>query len=213
MIKDSGNHAPMGPTGFVRSNGDGKGRMDLLPWNAILELSKHCEEGAKVYGERNIDKGAPLHSLLDSGARHLAKVMLDHQDEDHLRAAAWNIMWALEQRTTHPELDDMPKNVVREPESPPKNVTDNYDTTNEEDVAGVPENSYLSEAEKVAPDVICPVLACGALGCPGDIFYAAPRCGGSGCAQTKGNFVAAKCVVCWRADYRGEEVARDAETV
>jgi hypothetical protein len=82
--------------------------MDLLPWNAIMDVSKHCEEGALKYGERNIDKGAPLHSLLNSGARHLAKYIIGMDDEDHLRAAAWNILWALEQRTTHPELNDMP---------------------------------------------------------------------------------------------------------
>lgn len=109
MIKDTGHREPMGDTGFVRDTHQGKGRMDLLPWYAIIELSQHCEEGALKYGERNIDKGAPLHSLLDSGARHLAKVMAGETDEDHLRAACWNLMWALQQRTTHPELDDMPK--------------------------------------------------------------------------------------------------------
>lgn len=110
MIKDSGERTTY-ENGFQRDMHEGKGRMDLLPWYAIIELSKHCEEGAKKYGERNIDKGAPLHSLLDSAARHLAKVMLDMDDEDHLRAACWNLMWALNQRTTHPELDDMPKEV------------------------------------------------------------------------------------------------------
>lgn len=107
MILDSGNRTEYA-NGFVRDMGTGKGRMDLLPWNAIMEVSKHCEEGALKYGERNIDKGAPLHSLLDSGARHLAKVILGHADEDHLRAACWNLLWALEQRTTHPECNDMP---------------------------------------------------------------------------------------------------------
>lgn len=107
MIKDSGNRTKFA-TGFVRDMHEGKGRMDLLPWHAIIEVSQHCEEGAIKYGERNIDKGAPLHSLLDSGARHLAKAIMGHDDEDHLRAAAWNILWALEQRTTHPELNDMP---------------------------------------------------------------------------------------------------------
>lgn len=97
-----------GPTGFVRDSHAGKGRMDLLPWTAIMEVSKLCEEGARHYGERNIDKGAPLHSLLDSGARHLAKVMSGCTDEDHLRAACWNLLWALQQRTTHPELNDTP---------------------------------------------------------------------------------------------------------
>lgn len=99
---------PMGDTGFVRDAKAGKGRMDLLPWRAIIELSRHCEVGAINYGERNIDKGAPLHSLLDSGARHLAKYMSGEQDEDHLRAACWNLMWALNQRYTHPELNDTP---------------------------------------------------------------------------------------------------------
>lgn len=99
---------PLGPTGFVRDSHAGKGRMDLLPWIGIMEVSKLCEEGAEHYGERNIDKGAPLHSLLDSGARHLAKVMSGCTDEDHLRAACWNLLWALQERTTHPELNDTP---------------------------------------------------------------------------------------------------------
>lgn len=109
MIKDSGHREAMGDTGFVRDTHEGKGRMDLLPWYGIMEVAKHCEEGALKYGERNIDKGAPLHSLLDSGARHLAKLIAGETDEDHLRAACWNLLWALQQRTTHPELDDMPK--------------------------------------------------------------------------------------------------------
>ena len=99
---------PQGPTGFVRDVHAGKGRMDLLPWIGIMEVSKLCEEGAKHYGERNIDKGAPLHSLLDSGARHLAKLMSGYTDEDHLRSACWNLLWALQERTTHPELNDTP---------------------------------------------------------------------------------------------------------
>lgn len=66
----------------------------------------HCEEGALKYGEHNVDKGIPLHSLLDSASRHLAKYMVGMDDEDHLRAACWNLLWALNQRETHPELDD-----------------------------------------------------------------------------------------------------------
>lgn len=27
-------------------------------------------------------------------------------EQDHLRAACWNLLWALNQRVTHPELDD-----------------------------------------------------------------------------------------------------------
>lgn len=108
MIKDTGDRTPMGNTGFVRDNHDGKGRFDLLPWTAIWELSKHCEEGALKYGERNIDKGAPQHSLIDSGIRHLAKYLMGYDDENHLRAALWNIAWAVEQEVNRPEMQDIP---------------------------------------------------------------------------------------------------------
>lgn len=108
MIKDSGSRTEFS-TGAVRDMSEGKGRFDLLPWDAIWEVAKHCEEGAKKYGEHNVDKGIPLHSLLDSAMRHLVKYLLRWEDEDHLRAAAWNILWALNQRTTHPELDDRPE--------------------------------------------------------------------------------------------------------
>lgn len=106
MIKDSGDRTEF-ETGAKRDMHAGKGRMDLLPWYGIMEVSKHCEEGALKYGEHNVDKGIPLHSLLDSASRHLAKYMVGMDDEDHLRAACWNLLWALNQRETHPELDDM----------------------------------------------------------------------------------------------------------
>lgn len=102
-IKDSGDRTKF-DTGAVRDMHSGKGRMDLLPWYAILEVSKHCENGAIKYGEHNVDKGLPEHSLIDSGSRHLAKYIAGERDEDHLLAAVWNLMWALQQRKTHPEL-------------------------------------------------------------------------------------------------------------
>ena len=106
-IADSGNRTEFA-TGAVRDMHAGKGRMDLLPWAAIMEVSKHCEEGALKYGERNIDKGLPLHSLLDSGMRHLAKYLEGHKDEPHLRSAAWNILWAIQFELTMPEMQDIP---------------------------------------------------------------------------------------------------------
>ena len=120
MIKDSGDRTEF-ETGAKRDMHAGKGRMDLLPWYGIMEVSKHCEEGALKYGEHNVDKGIPLHSLLDSAERHLAKFNLGMDDEDHLRAAAWNLLWALNQRYTHPDLDD--RYVVKVKETPKdKNV-------------------------------------------------------------------------------------------
>ena len=107
MIKDSGNRREFN-TGAVRDMAEGKGRMDLLPWSAIMEISKHCENGAKKYGEHNVDKGIPTNSLCDSAARHLAKYLAGHTDEDHLLASAWNLLWAIEMRANHPEMVNTP---------------------------------------------------------------------------------------------------------
>lgn len=106
-IQDSGDRTEFS-TGAVRDMHEGKGRFDLLPWEAIWEVAKHCEEGAKKYGERNCEKGIPIHSLLDSGMRHLAKYMMGFKDEPHLRAAAWNILYAIYMEEKHPEMQDIP---------------------------------------------------------------------------------------------------------
>lgn len=55
MIKDSGERTKF-PSGALRDMHTGKGRMDLLPWLAIMEVSKHCEAGALKYGEHNVDR-------------------------------------------------------------------------------------------------------------------------------------------------------------
>lgn len=107
QIRDSGERTVF-DTGAVRDMHGGKGRMDLLPWRGIIEVSRHCEEGALKYGEHNVDRGIPIHSLCDSAARHLAKYLIGMTDEPHLRAAAWNLLWALEMEIAHPELQDIP---------------------------------------------------------------------------------------------------------
>ena len=106
-IKDSGDRTEFA-TGAVRDIHAGKGRFDLLPWHAIWDVAKHCENGAFKYGERNVNKGIPQHSLIDSAYRHMTEYLLGFKDEEHLRAACWNLLWALEQCTTHPELLDIP---------------------------------------------------------------------------------------------------------
>jgi hypothetical protein len=103
VILDSGNRRQFS-TGAVRDIQEGKGRMDLLPWAGIMELSKHCENGAIKYGEHNVDKGIPTHSLCDSAARHLMKVGAGWDDENHSRAALWNLFslaWTIKHK---PEL-------------------------------------------------------------------------------------------------------------
>lgn len=123
MILDSGERT-VHPNGFQRDMHEGKGRMDLLPWRAIMEVSKHSEEGAKKYGERNVDLGAPQKSLIDSAFRHLAKYHIGMDDENHLRACAWNILWALEQEVCRPELIQTYRDEMKGPQKsePDENV-------------------------------------------------------------------------------------------
>ena len=96
---------------------EGKGRFDLMPWAALMEVSKHCENGAKKYGEHNVDKGLPTSSFMDSAVRHLAKHIDGWTDEPHLIAAAWNILWAIQTEIKHPELNNVP---WKEPKEQPK---------------------------------------------------------------------------------------------
>lgn len=95
-------------TGAVREDKEGKGRMDLLPMCALIRLSKHYEAGTAAHGERNWEKGIPMHSFLDSALRHLAKYMDGQTDEDHLCAAAWNILGAMWTEEKRPEMQDIP---------------------------------------------------------------------------------------------------------
>ena len=112
-ILDSGDRTEF-ETGAKRDMHIGKGRLDLLPCNAILELAKHCENGALKYGERNVDKGIPQHSFIDSGLRHIFKYLRGDRDENHLVAALWNIAWAVEQDVSKPQMQDIPSRLKGE---------------------------------------------------------------------------------------------------
>lgn len=58
----------------------------------LLEVSKHMEEGAKKYGERNWEKGLPVDCFIDSAVRHYLKWRRGDDDERHDRAFCWNVM-------------------------------------------------------------------------------------------------------------------------
>lgn len=90
-IKDSGDRTQF-ETGAVRDMAKGKGRMDLLPWIALMRVSKHYENGAAKYGEHQWEAGIPSKSYLSSALRHLAKYADGWHDEDHLSAAAFNVL-------------------------------------------------------------------------------------------------------------------------
>lgn len=74
---------------------------------AILELSKHYEEGAEKYAENNWRIGILVSRYIDSGVRHFLKHIRGDKDERHDRATLWNIVGAIWTMENKPELDDV----------------------------------------------------------------------------------------------------------
>jgi hypothetical protein len=118
-VKDSGKRQEF-QTGAVRDLQSGKGRYDLLPTRAIRRLAEHYENGAVKYGDNNWLKGMPLKRMMDSAIRHIFKALEGQTDEDHLTAAAWNILGVIELQERieagllPKELDDLPKLIKKE---------------------------------------------------------------------------------------------------
>lgn len=105
-VKDSGTREDFG-TGAVRDAVDGKGRYDLIPPHAMKRIAKHYENGANKYGDHNWQKGIPTHNYINSALRHIFKYLGGMDDEDHLAAAAWNIMCLIQtERNIHEDLLD-----------------------------------------------------------------------------------------------------------
>lgn len=77
-------------------------------YTALLEAAKQYEDGAKKYGERNWEKGQPLHCYIDSGVRHYLKFLRCDKDEPHDRAFVWNMLGAIWTHENKPELIDLP---------------------------------------------------------------------------------------------------------
>jgi hypothetical protein len=73
--------------------------------HAMLELSKHFEQGAIKYGERNWEKGLPESCYIDSAVRHYLKYLDGQTDEPHDRAVLWNLMclWWTHKNITEPQ--------------------------------------------------------------------------------------------------------------
>lgn len=112
-VKDSGERQNF-DTGSVRDTNVGKGRFDLIAPYAMLRVAQHYENGAAKYKARNWELGQPLSRYIDSAQRHLTKVLMGLEDEDHLAAACWNVMAVIETQKRieigllPKELDDLP---------------------------------------------------------------------------------------------------------
>lgn len=90
--------------------------MDLLPMCALMRVARHMEDaiapdpetGLPHYPERNWEQGLPMHSMIDSAFRHLMKYVDGQTDEDHLCAAATNLLMAMWTEEKKPEMQDIP---------------------------------------------------------------------------------------------------------
>lgn len=114
-----------------------------IKWNtdtpiclALLDVSKHYKEGSQKYGERNWEKGIPLHSFIDSAVRHLLKYMAGFVDERHDRAFIWNLMGAIytHKYGDNKELLDIPfyNDALHNKLKPKKAMEDNNNECKEE---------------------------------------------------------------------------------
>lgn len=74
----------------------------------LLDVSVHYENGCEKYGERNWEKGIPLHSYIDSGVRHLLKYFRGDDDEPHDRAFVWNTLGAIHTHIYNFDMIDLP---------------------------------------------------------------------------------------------------------
>ena len=88
---------------------DVSGKMWKSEADMVLDLAKHFEEGAKKYGERNWEKGLPVHCYIDSAVRHYLKWRRGDKDEPHDRAFVWNLVCCIWTMKHRPDLDDLPK--------------------------------------------------------------------------------------------------------
>ena len=94
-IPDSGKRQQFS-TGSQRDDQAGKGYYHLLPPDAIRRLALRFEAGARKYALNNWRRGQPISRYLNSAMRHQFKFIEGHRDEDHLGAACWNLLAAME---------------------------------------------------------------------------------------------------------------------
>jgi len=92
--------------GTNRESNEGRGRFDLIPYEAIEALAKWYEDGAKKYSERNWEKGLSVKDCVNRMIRHALKAGNGWEDEDHLSAVMWNAAAAITMRKRRPDLDD-----------------------------------------------------------------------------------------------------------
>jgi hypothetical protein len=79
-------------SGAKRDPNTSKGRYDLLSPLFLKRLALHTQKGGQIRGDRDWETGMPMDAVLDSAIRHLFNFLEGDRSEDHLAAAAWNVM-------------------------------------------------------------------------------------------------------------------------
>lgn len=92
FITKSGEDLKKFETGAVRYSDDGKPRFDLIPPQALERVAMLYARGAKIYGDRNWEKGIPTSRCYASMLRHAFSYGRGEEDEDHLAAVVWNAL-------------------------------------------------------------------------------------------------------------------------
>lgn len=105
-LEDSGER-DVYKTGAMREPATGKGEFYTMPPDALLRLSKHYEAGSLKYSPNNYRKGIVVSRFIDSTLRHIYKYLSGRDNEDHLAAAAFNILGAMQMELCCPEMQDI----------------------------------------------------------------------------------------------------------
>lgn len=90
-VEDSGERQSFS-TGAVRDTSANKPRPDLISPFFLERLGEQLRKGAVKYAEWNWAKGIPSSRCYESAMRHLLQFAQGLTNEDHLSAAAFNIM-------------------------------------------------------------------------------------------------------------------------
>jgi hypothetical protein len=121
-FKKLGSEETIHSTGAQRDTRVGKGAFHWMPWTALFLVSRIYENGNKMRGIRNWEKGMPISEYLDSAMRHITRYIAGERTEPHLAQACWNVINALQtaiwvKMGLRPkELNDLPDHYTgREP--------------------------------------------------------------------------------------------------
>ena len=139
-VHDSGKREEFS-TGAVRDVANLKPRPDLISPFFLMRLGTHLRKGAAKYSEWNWAKGIPSSRCYASCMRHLMAYAMGETDEDHLAAAAFNIMAIIHNEETagsvrlippaeDGRLNDMPRFSRDEIERTPEGDMFYYTTEN-----------------------------------------------------------------------------------